>query len=115
MAENRQDIVVVEAQLARLAQSWEAESPKLGEIGDLARRMQFAGGGTDTNLFPRSIVRYGTLVSTVDAAGQEGAAVTAAIGATLRVVVLVYRHADAAALAAAANLRRQVAALGGLP
>jgi hypothetical protein len=115
MAGDTENILVDESLLDKVAQTWEAESPKVRAMGDLVRQMTFKGGATETNLFPNSIGRYGAVVSAADAACQEGTAIMAAIGATLRVALLVYRHADADALAAATNLRKQVEALGGLP
>jgi hypothetical protein len=107
-----ESIIAPQAQISAIAQGWEAQSAELGRIGELVRQMRFSG---DTNLFPRSLVKYSALVSTMDATCQEGEGITAAIGATLRVVILVYRKADAEAVTAARKLQLQVYALRWLP
>jgi hypothetical protein len=108
-------VLVAVDEVDKLARFWEVQAPNLCQIDTVIQGMRFRGDPSGTNMFKSSIVTYAQLLSNVDAACQEGCAIAAAIGQTLRTTVLVYRHLDGDALSAANRLRQQIDDLRRLP
>jgi hypothetical protein len=108
-------VLVAVNEVDKLARFWEAQAPKLCQIDALIQGMRLRGDPSGSNMFKSSIVAYAQLLSNMDAACQEGCAIAAAIGQTLRTTVLVYRHLGGDALSAANRLRQQIDDLRRLP